>query len=194
MNRTRAFDSDNFLVKAMNLFWRNGYFNTSMRDIVLETDVHPGSLYSIYGSKEFLYQQVLMKYSCSLFHKSLPKDLPPLVRIELWFQNLVDELSSDKCQRGCLLVNTMSEAGLHSSATMSMVEAELNEIETFFRTSFQEVLRNDDVALDINCDTSAKCLLSTVVGMLMISKIKSDRSFFVSTINVSLLSTGIVIK
>ena len=50
----------------MNLFWKNGYQGTSTRDLLNETALNPGSLYSTFGNKERLLSESIDHYTTSL--------------------------------------------------------------------------------------------------------------------------------
>ena len=52
MARVREFDPKEALAKALDLFWRKGYAETTMRDVVAYTGVAHAGLYSAFGSKQ----------------------------------------------------------------------------------------------------------------------------------------------
>lgn len=60
--RPRAFDKDNALEKAMNLFWRHGYDGTSLGQLTEEIGIAAPSLYSAFGSKEDLFRLAIERY------------------------------------------------------------------------------------------------------------------------------------
>lgn len=57
MPRLREFDPQTVLAEATQIFWRNGYADTSMEDIVLETGVSRYGLYGTFGNKKELWSQ-----------------------------------------------------------------------------------------------------------------------------------------
>ena len=52
MARTREFDTDAAVARAMDVFWCKGYEATSIADLVEATGVQRGSLYAAFGSKQ----------------------------------------------------------------------------------------------------------------------------------------------
>ncbi|MGB5523380.1 MAG: helix-turn-helix domain-containing protein, partial [Polyangiales bacterium] len=50
--RPRLFDEGAVLDELTALFWRKGYSQTSMADLVDASGVHKSSLYSTFGTKE----------------------------------------------------------------------------------------------------------------------------------------------
>ena len=57
--RPRAFDRDQALETALELFWRQGYEGTSVADLTAALGIKPPSLYAAFGSKEGLYLEAL---------------------------------------------------------------------------------------------------------------------------------------
>ena len=47
MGRSKAFDRDRVLLKAVNTFWRKGYTSTSVQDLVDSMGIHRASLGSL---------------------------------------------------------------------------------------------------------------------------------------------------
>ena len=66
MARSKEFDVDEVLLKAMHLFWDQGYENTSMQDLVKGMGIHKRSLYDTFGDKHTLFMKVLDRYAGSL--------------------------------------------------------------------------------------------------------------------------------
>jgi AcrR family transcriptional regulator len=62
MGRTRAFDADEALDRAMTVFWRKGYDGTSLTDLTEAMGINRPSLYGAYGNKEQLFRKALERY------------------------------------------------------------------------------------------------------------------------------------
>ena len=60
--RPREFDREYALLKARNLFWRQGYEGTSMSDLVAELGIASARIYKAFGSKEQLFRQAIAHY------------------------------------------------------------------------------------------------------------------------------------
>lgn len=55
MGRSREFDENVVLQKAMELFWKQGYEKTSLNDLVEHMGIHRRSLYDTFGDKHTLF-------------------------------------------------------------------------------------------------------------------------------------------
>lgn len=60
--RPRLFDEETVLRALTDLFWRQGYAQTSMAQIVEISGMHKPSLYRTFGSKDELFARVLRQY------------------------------------------------------------------------------------------------------------------------------------
>ncbi len=62
MARTKNFDREEKLLLAMELFWQQGYADTSVSDLVNHLGINRFSLYNTYVDKESLYREALDYY------------------------------------------------------------------------------------------------------------------------------------
>jgi len=71
MGRSREFDEEVALHKAMELFWEQGYEKTSMGDLVNHMGIHRKSLYDTFGDKHTLYLKAIDCYKEYIQEKKL---------------------------------------------------------------------------------------------------------------------------
>ena len=60
--RPRAFDREQALAIALDLFWRHGYDGTSIPQLTAAMGISPPSLYAAFGSKDALYREAVKLY------------------------------------------------------------------------------------------------------------------------------------
>lgn len=65
MGRPREFDAEKAVMRAMQLFWRQGYEGTSLTDLTEELGITRPSLYAAFGSKEALFLKALDLYEAN---------------------------------------------------------------------------------------------------------------------------------
>jgi TetR/AcrR family transcriptional regulator, transcriptional repressor for nem operon len=106
--RAKEFDEEEVVVKVMKLFWQRGYANTSIKDIVNETQVQPGSLYAFFGNKEELFRKALKRYTREFLDDTMPQNLPPLKAIHLWLEHLIKVLSQDTKHKRLFIKKNLS--------------------------------------------------------------------------------------
>jgi AcrR family transcriptional regulator len=110
--RPRLFDEDSVLDELTSLFWRKGYSQTSMADLVDVSGVHKSSLYSTFGTKEELFAKILRRYFESrmdMMSALVDRAGPGIEGIHAFLEFLRSDLVSGTGQQGCLLVNTSTE-------------------------------------------------------------------------------------
>lgn len=62
MARTKEFIEEDVLERALDLFWRQGYEATSIRDLTAELGISSSSLYASFGDKRAIFLQALAHY------------------------------------------------------------------------------------------------------------------------------------
>src|SRR3954453_23923557 len=62
MGRPRAFDIEEALDRALEVFWRKGYEGTSLPDLTEAMGINRPSLYAAFGDKEALFRKAFDRY------------------------------------------------------------------------------------------------------------------------------------
>src|SRR5690348_5749857 len=62
MGRTKEFDRDQVLRKAMTVFWKKGYEATSIPDLLEAMGLSRSSLYETFQDKQSLYYEAIQHY------------------------------------------------------------------------------------------------------------------------------------
>src|ERR1700688_3301650 len=60
--RTRQFDADEVLDRALEVFWARGYEGASLPELTKAMGINRPSLYATYGNKEQLFRKALDRY------------------------------------------------------------------------------------------------------------------------------------
>ena len=55
MARSKQFNTEEVLEKAIRLFWKQGFHATSMEDLVSTLGINRASMYNTFGSKQVLF-------------------------------------------------------------------------------------------------------------------------------------------
>ncbi|MGI3167954.1 TetR/AcrR family transcriptional regulator [Pseudooceanicola sp. C21-150M6] len=138
--RPRSFDEGEVLDRAMQVFWRRGYAETSVADLVAATGLERASLYAAFGDKQGLYLAVLTRYTArmmGLFDASLTAG-DPAARLTEFYRAAIAVYSDDSVPRGCLLSNTAGVAAAELPAVRSFLEDALTEADTALTAFLRE--------------------------------------------------------
>lgn len=113
VGRPRRFDANKTLDSALELFWQQGFANTTTRDLEANLSLNQSSIYNAFGSKDQLFEMVLDRYE-GLTSEALLKPLEDsdksIEALEQFFNELYQWVTAGG-RRGCLLINMMAEAG-----------------------------------------------------------------------------------
>ena len=92
--RPLEFDPDAALDAAMQIFWRNGYENTSMQNLLDGMNLSKSSLYQAFGGKQALFERCMTRYGdemiASLRH-ALQESPSGLGFIRQFLESVLDE-------------------------------------------------------------------------------------------------------
>jgi len=110
--RPRLFDEETVLDRATELFWEQGYAQTSVADLVEATGVHKPSLYRTFGSKDDLFALVLRRYAdtrIGFLTEQVAACGPGVEGIHEFLSAIQSNLADNGARRGCLLIASSSE-------------------------------------------------------------------------------------
>ena len=173
MARHREFDPDKALDKAIDIFWHNGYAETSMRDVVAYTGVAHAGLYSAFGSKRSLYRAALQRHYdvnlTQLFGAFQASDAGR-AEIEQFFMMMLHIIKTGNFDNGCFMANTAVSFGTEPSDILDLFLAHIERMETGFLTALQNAKANDDVREDIDPLAVADMLVTIFNGMAVLAR------------------------
>ena len=119
MARPKAFDRDQALHTAMELFWARGYEAVSMTDLRKAMGIGRQSLYDTFGDKDALFAEVLGLYN-GMGEQMLAQVLDHgdgVEAVRRFFEANVEMFTRPGGFRGCLVVNSCVERGQVDPAT-----------------------------------------------------------------------------
>ena len=112
IGRPRLFDEEAVLAELTALFWRQGYAQTSMADIVATSGVHKPSLYRTFGTKEQLFATVLRRYLAeriAMFAVLIDRAGPGIEGVHRFLDLFEADAVSERGRDGCLMVMASNE-------------------------------------------------------------------------------------
>lgn len=176
MARTREFDTDAAVRRAMELFWTRGYEATSVRDLTQHLGIGQGSLYAAFGGKDGLYRAALEHYRATLAAAAL-RDLEEQADARSAVRALLAErlrIAVGHDGRGCLAVNAACER-LPQEASVRRV---VRDMQDATRDALAEVLHaaaeRGEISPRHDPHTLAAFLATFLNGLLVSAKITPD--------------------
>ena len=173
MARKKNFDPEATLLLAVELFWKKGYANTSLTDLVEHLGINRFSLYSTYGDKKNLYYQALNYYIDNFSVPALAKldgqesDLDDLLNYFSYFAKLQTSQTS-----GCFVQNAILELSLIDDT----VSGAGKRLYSLILTALENVLANSQRRGQIDSGENIKqishFLLLQIQGIRVLGKAK----------------------
>jgi AcrR family transcriptional regulator len=125
MSGRKQFDVDEAVDKAMTVFWRRGYADTSLDLLTAATGLGRGSLYGTFGDKDGLFRRALERYSSThgaRYEGALaahPGD--PVGAIEAFLGVILDRIEDPAVPDGCLIAQSAAQSPVLTSESAAQV-------------------------------------------------------------------------
>ncbi len=178
IGRPRAFDPEEALEKALQVFWRRGYAGASLSELTAAMGITRPSLYAAFGNKEELFHKALDLYlggPANGSSEALQKTTARAV-VEHLLNRLVALLSDPHHPAGCLLVKGgLSSGKADDSIRDEMIKRRLAG-EIALRERFERARAEGD--LPTNCDPAGLAFYVTTItqGMTVQAVNGTDQS------------------
>lgn len=189
--RPRAFDTDEALARALQVFWSRGYAGTSVQDLVDELAVQRGSLYAAFGDKHSLYLKAVELYArhnrdqLEAMLRSGPV-LPVLRRVLLEPTTLTGAPDRPEGQRGCLVGNTTAELLPGDEAARALVAAAYEGFVALVSEALRRAQATGEVTTSATPEAQAQLLLLLFQGSAVVSRATTDQERLSAAIDAAL--------
>ncbi len=189
MARTKDFDENEVLTRAMELFWSRGYNATSMEDLVVGLGISRSSLYDTYTDKHSLfikaleyYQQMgLMKIREIVNYPGSAKET-----VKKMIEQSTIGISDGRKRIGCFVVNAEVEVAPHDKKVSNLVCSHDQQIEEIFYQVIQKGKKNGEIKNKQDARALARFISNAVKGMQVTAKTISDKTVLNEIIGLTL--------
>lgn len=176
MARTREFDTEQALNKAIELFWQQGYAHTSMRQMVKHTGVSHAGLYTAFGGKDELFLKALRHYQSNLFAYLFSGICSPkasLKEIYKLFAFITTAKDDHYFKYGCFIANTAIEFGAGTGAVQEVILNTYQRQESAFAQALRNAKRQKLVPEDLHEEHQAAKLTALFYGCTSLTRMNA---------------------
>ncbi len=177
MARPKEFDPERALAKAMHLFWRLGYGNTSLEALMKEMGIAKQSLYDTFGNKRTLYLKALTHYRDQTNSQGqMMLNETPLVRDG--FAKLLYGIAAETREqhgRGCLLLSANLQRDVKDAVIRDFLRDNQARVEAIFREALVRARKQGELSPQHHPAALARFFIVTIQGMRSTARLKSDR-------------------
>jgi len=165
MARAVEFDEEQAVQKAMEVFWKNGYAATSMRDLTEAMQINSSSLYNTLGDKRQLFIKSIKHYTVlrmrALKQFGINTD-SPFQTLENFINEAVHIITTEPSS--CMCVRTAFEIEGDDPEVQAVITAYDEFTHKFLKNLIESAQCKDEIAQSEDADTIAHYLNSTFAG------------------------------
>lgn len=181
MARTKDFDENEVLAKAIQLFWHKGYNGTSMQDLVEGLGISRSSLYDTYTDKHTLFVKALKSYQCAgaaKIHSIINHGETAKETIQKLLEFTTNDLLDDRQQKGCFMVNAQVEVAPHDAEVNNVVGDNEQQMEDAFYFVIKKGQEKGEFKNEQDARILSRFIFNAVKGMRVTAKSSKDKSSF----------------
>ena len=165
--RPLAFNQDEALDAALNVFWTHGYEGTSMAELTDALGINKPSIYAAFGNKETLFRKALAKYVSgpAAFVKAALNEPSAQKVAERFLLGSVEFLTNENNPRGCMIVQGALTCGEGSATIQKELAGYRRHYEQQLTQRFELAKTQKDLPENTNCSALAKYLATIHQGL-----------------------------
>lgn len=173
MARTKEFNEDQALDKAIEIFWHKGYNGTSAQDLVTHLGLSRSSLYDTFGDKQKLFSMALQRYQKQGqdYVKNLLEETEDVkATLTVIFKQAVLESLEDRITKGCFMVNSSVELAMHDEEIARIVNDNRQTMEEVFLKAVTKGQEAGQISTKQNARTLARFIFNNYTGIRVLAR------------------------
>lgn len=173
MARTKEFNEDHALDKAIEIFWHKGYNGTSAQDLVTHLGLSRSSLYDTFGDKQKLFAMALKRYQTQgqdTAKKLLEESEDIKEALTKIFKQAVKESLEDRITKGCFMVNSSVELAMHDEEIAKMVNDNRKIMEDIFIKAVIKGQEAGQISMQLDARTLSRFIFNNYSGIRVLAR------------------------
>ncbi|HBK3262458.1 TPA: TetR/AcrR family transcriptional regulator [Legionella pneumophila] len=165
------------LEQSMHLFWKQGYFNTSIDELVQVSGLSRAAIYKQFGGKEGLFLAMLKRYRMQLtsqFLAPLQNQEQGVTAIITFFEQFIALGEQGQLQHGCFFIATASELPSHQQAIKDIIEAFVNELKTLFYQAMECGKAQKQLSQSLDSHVLSSFLVANIFGLFTLARASNN--------------------
>ncbi len=169
MARPREFDEEQALDRAMEVFWRKGYRNTSLDDLLEAMGIQRGSFYNTFGSKRKTYLRALTRYSDFMTdggpYSELTQQEPGLPALYALLEKYLASVTGDSLVKGCFFTHASKEHRGSDPEVKQAVLAGVDRMQRLIKESIEVAQEEGQLPPEVDTSSMALLFMSVAWGL-----------------------------
>jgi len=194
MGRGIEFDYDKAIDRATRVFWKTGYSNTSLRDLLRAMKIGEGSFYNTVKSKKNLYLECLKHYRATVInerHTALFSQKSAKLGVRALFKTVLDQMDDPKRPGLCLMAGSLSRDVLDEKDLREYIVGESAASGGRFIGLLKSAQESGELPKELDPTAVAQIILTYIQGMSRAAQISYDRQRIERQVEVLLKGLGL---
>lgn len=190
VSRKKQYIEEEVIEKAANVFWKQGYGATTVRELENEMGINQFSIYSSFGSKKGVFLKALSHYKSKVkkvFLAELIKSDGDIEDIREFFKGFVFSVKSGNTPNGCLMANTAMDMGAKDPEVKIQLQLYFVMLKDVFVEVLNKAKNKNQLKEDANVESYANYLLGCIQGLAVTAKVLDEEELH-DFIDVAILS------
>jgi AcrR family transcriptional regulator len=166
--RPRAFDREQALNLALDLFWRHGFEGTSTAQLTAAMGIAPPSLYAAFGSKEALFREALAAYGeryGGFLSEAMAAPGPTRAAVKQMLQRAARQFSDVEHPLGCMVASGELQLSPANAALVVEVSGQRQVAQQAIRSRLEAARKAGELPADTDTATLSAFFAMTIQGM-----------------------------
>jgi TetR/AcrR family transcriptional regulator, transcriptional repressor for nem operon len=180
MSRNKTYRRRDVALRAMACFWTQGYYATSIEDLVHATGVSRHGLYADFADKRGLFVAAMRVYFEEIVTPAFARVESKTARIndirEYFETQITMAEQAGLPGPGCMVANTMVEVGPHDTQFAELVSSHLGRLTRGFKNALSNERLHRDSSATRDIDQLASFLTISTQGLWSVSRTAKQAS------------------
>lgn len=189
IGRPIEFDRAVALDQAKQLFWRKGYRDTSLADLLAATGLSKSSFYQSFKSKHQLFQSTIEIYvseRTAMMRDKLRQSRSAYDFIKAMLYGVAGGVALPEYRVGCLVMNTACEFAQSDQVIAAAVSHSMAEFTKVFKEAVLLAQQQGDIPANRDADALAAFLVTNMGGLNVAYKAGAEPNHIKKTADVTL--------
>lgn len=176
IGRTKEFDKEHVLHKAMLVFWEKGYEAASMPDLLKAMELSRSSLYETFEDKQTLYVEAIRHYKKIRQKKRdlLINAASAKAGIRQYFDQHIASAFDEQLPRGCLITNATLGLDSPDDELRKMIREGFEELEQNFYDLLSKGQQTGEIDANNDIGALSHLLLNLNQSISIMAKVQPD--------------------
>lgn len=188
--RPRAFDQDEALDRALNVFWTRGYEGASLNELTEALGINRPSLYAAFGNKEALFRKALGRYLEGPVSYAMQAINAPTVRevVRTFLVKSVELTTSGENPPGCMMVVGALACGEGSEVIRQELIVRRNNYLRMLAERFERAKLEGDLPASVSASDLARYVTTIHQGLSVQATSGATRNELMGVVNLVMQS------